>query len=87
MKHVMHLNDSAFERILHGSKRVELRLMDSKCRRIGTNDVINFIHADDESRTFTSTVVGLEKAVSFAELLDGVSAEDLGHETSTFNRK
>ena len=50
MKHTMHLMRFAFDKIVNGTKRIEMRLFDEEHHKIKLNDVIEFICEDNGDR-------------------------------------
>jgi ASC-1-like (ASCH) protein len=73
-QHHMKLSSEPFNAIAGGTKTLEIRLYDTKRRRVEVGDVIVFSHTSMELRT---VVVGLSRFATFSDLfsaLGGVSA-------------
>ena len=68
MKHVMRLQKEPFESIESGEKTFELRLYDEKRQAIRVGDELEFILANDPSRTLRCEVIALHRFDSFEAL-------------------
>lgn len=69
MKHEMKLNDSPFNKIKNGTKRVELRLYDEKRQLLNVGDKIEFTNLNT-SEKLTVQIEDLKKFQSFEELYE-----------------
>lgn len=74
----MRLHAAPFERILHGTQRIEVRLNDEKRRLLKVDDEIEFISREDAAKTFKARVVDLLYFKSFHDLYDARPAEEFG---------
>ena len=77
MTHCMHLSESAFNAIYHGTKRVEVRLSDEKRRAVKKGDEIIF--SCPTLGSFSARVVNNRTFASFAELFEFYPPERLGY--------
>ncbi|MEG2956466.1 MAG: ASCH domain-containing protein [Clostridia bacterium] len=68
MTHDMKLQAKYFDYILHGTKRVELRLNDEKRKLIKVGDVLKFSKLPALTESFEAKVIGLLNYSSFTEL-------------------
>ncbi len=64
--HKMNLQPKYYDFILHGTKRIELRLYDEKRQKIQLGDVIEFNKSETEK--FKTKVTGLLRYESFEKL-------------------
>ncbi len=81
MQHRMRLEHEAFERLVQGTKILELRLYDEKRQTIEPGDEIVF--ADNLSGRCTCTkVIGLLRYATFETLITDVPATWLGYQES-----
>ncbi len=78
MVHYMHLEKKPFEKILKGTKTVELRLFDEKRSKISVGDIIEFARLPDGDRILVAQVAALHRAASFEELAEAVSFAKCG---------
>lgn len=72
----MELQDKYFNYMLHGTKRIELRLFDEKRKKIKIGDLIKITNAINDE-VFTVKVVGLLQYRTFEELFNDYSIEVL----------
>lgn len=79
MLHNMKLQRSPFERILNGSKTIELRLYDEKRRQVRAGDEILFSRIDDSSQTILTEVTAIHLFESFDELYRKLPLEKCGY--------
>ena len=75
--HEMKLLKLPFNEMKVGRKTVEMRLFDEKRKQIRVGDKIRFT-CEDESDSFTVTVVGLHKFENFQALTKAILPKDLG---------
>ena len=73
MLHDMKLQDQWFQRLLDGTKNIELRLYDTKRKTIELGDIIRFTNGQGQTATFT--VTALLRANTFAQLLEYIPTE------------
>lgn len=65
--HEMHLDSVPFNRVSMGSKTVELRLYDSKRRKLNIGDKIVFINLQHKRKRVVVVVMGLFRFASFRD--------------------
>ncbi len=83
MQHEMKLQPIYFDFILHGTKRIELRLYDEKRRKIKIGDTIRFLKEPELTDFFVGKVVHLYHYSSFDEILDQFDSSILADKTIT----
>ena len=66
--HELKLQPKYYDYILHGTKRIELRLFDEKRQLINVGDKIKFLKESNLEEFFVVRVVGLLRYNSFIEL-------------------
>ena len=76
IRHRMHITSQSFDRVLKGTRRVELRLYDDKRRLISVGDDIIF---SCEDKSVSVKVIGLHRYPSFKELYDSIPKDALGY--------
>ena len=76
IRHEMHISSRSFDRMMEGTRRVELRLYDDKRRMIMLGDSILF---SCEDRGMSVKVVGLHRFPSFFELYSSIPKGMLGY--------
>lgn len=81
MTHQMNLQDRYYRYILHGTKRIELRLNDTKRQQIHIGDIITF--SDSQKHSFQARVKGLLHYQTFAELFEDFDIELLADKSMT----
>lgn len=74
----MKLNDSPFNKIKSGIKRVELRLNDEKRRLLNVGDIIEFTNITTKEVLYVR-VTDLLYFNSFKELYESISKTDMGY--------
>lgn len=77
----MNLQDKYFDFILHGTKRIELRLNDEKRQKIKIGDTIIFRNKQGE--TFSAKVKDLFEHNSFEELFENFEIDILADKSMT----
>ena len=77
----MNLQDKYFDFILHGTKRIELRLNDEKRQQIKIGDTIIFCNKQGE--TFSAKVKDLFEHNSFEELFENFEIDILADKSMT----
>ena len=85
--HEMKLRERYYEYILHGTKRIEIRLNDEKRQKIKIGDKIKFLNESNLNEYFKVKVIGLLRYDSLDNLLrdfdcsiladSSISCEDL----------
>lgn len=78
-KHVMKLQPSPMKMMRDGSKTIELRLFDSKRRKLAVGDVIRFVNTKDITDTLSVTVKELFVFDSFDELYKKLPLLECGY--------
>ncbi|MEG2250779.1 MAG: hypothetical protein RSD09_04275 [Bacilli bacterium] len=78
----MKLQKEYYEKMLFGTKNIELRLFDSKRENIKIGDKIKFLNISCEE-SFDTTVTALLHYSSFRELMDDFDISYLDDVTST----
>lgn len=76
--HQMKLRAPYFERMVNGTKRIEVRLYDDKRRLIRLGDFIEFSRVDQENQKIKTEVVGLLRYKTFKDLVDDFPLEAFG---------
>lgn len=69
MIHEMKLRENYYEYILHGTKRIEIRLYDEKRQKIKIGDRIKFLNEENLDKYFTVRVIGLLRYDTLDNLL------------------
>lgn len=75
MLHEMKLQSKYYNYILHGTKRIELRLLDEKRQALRNGDIIRFVNLSNLSDTFEATIVDLLRYDNFKALLEDFSTD------------
>lgn len=70
MKHIMKLQPKYYNYILHGTKRIEIRLNDLKRQKIKVGDIITFKNVSNLENSFDVKVIELFKYNSFKDLIN-----------------
>lgn len=83
MIHEMKLQPKYYNFILHGTKRIELRLNDDKRQKIKLGDKIKFIKEPNLNEYFETKVIGLLKYNSFLELFNDIDINILADKNIT----
>ena len=83
MIHEMKLQPEYFNFILHGTKRVEIRLNDEKRKNIKINDKIIFLKEPDLNESFEAQVIGLLRYNSFEEMFKDYDISILSDKSMT----
>lgn len=81
MTHEMNLQNKYFDFILHGTKRIELRLNDEKRQQIKIGDTIIFRNKQGE--TFSAEVKDLFRQNSFEDLFENFGIDILADKSMT----
>ena len=76
----MGLYGEYFESIKTGKKKVEVRLNDTKRRKINVGDLIEFINVADQNETLTIEVTELKKYDTFKEMYQNIPFKDFNCE-------
>ncbi len=79
MKHIMHLMKFSYDKIVNGSKRIEMRLFDAEHQKIKLNDVIEFICQENNERLLC-LVRGLVVFERFDDLIALFPAKIFGYD-------
>lgn len=79
MKHIMHLMKFSYDKIVNGSKRIEMRLFDTEHQKIKLNDVIEFICQENNERLLC-LVRGLVVFERFDDLIALFPAKIFGYD-------
>lgn len=75
----MSLNPIPFENIKKGKKMIEIRLFDSKRRKVRPKDTIVFTKLPDKKEKLAVEVVGVSIFSSFRDLLSNFEKTKFGH--------
>jgi len=78
MIHEMRLNTSSFNKIVDGSKTIELRLLDDKRKAVRLGDVVEFVK-EGTTETVQRKVVALLNFPDFETLIDYLPLGLFGH--------
>lgn len=76
MQHTMGLYKSPFNSIKSGKKTVEVRLNDTKIRKINIGDSIKFTKVPEDSETLTVEVLKLREFPTFKQMYETILASD-----------
>ena len=68
MEHEMKLQSKYYNYMLHGTKRIEIRLFDEKRQKIKLGDTIIFLKDPELVESFKVKVIGLLRYNSFQEM-------------------
>ena len=79
MIHKMRLRSALFEKIMNGSKTIELRLNDEKRQKVQIGDFIEFACLDEPDKKLQTRVTALHRFGSFAELYSALPMEKAGY--------
>ena len=79
IQHNMKLDSIYFDMIKNGTKTIELRLYDSKRRKINTGDIIVFTKNDGTLETVKTKVINLYVFDSFETLYQKLPLEKCGY--------
>ncbi|UOQ43566.1 ASCH domain-containing protein [Halobacillus salinarum] len=80
MIHFMGLNENPFQLIRQGDKLYEIRLNDTKRKRLRKGDQIEFTCLPDKRETLLVDILDLRTFVSFDQLFKTIPKEDLAKE-------
>ena len=80
-KHKLHINSASFERVVNGTKTIEVRLYDERRQRIDIGDEITLINRAN-NKTVQVKVFRLHRAPTFHDLFTMVDVSQVGYETS-----
>ncbi|MGM5488575.1 MAG: ASCH domain-containing protein [Nanobdellota archaeon] len=78
MEHAMKLLNEPFEKIVSGTKTIEIRLFDEKRQKLNVGDTIEFARLDSMDKIKVE-IVALLRYDSFRDLINDVGPEQLGH--------
>lgn len=81
MLHTMKLKQEPFEKIMNGSKTIELRLYDEKRQQVQIGDFIEFSLMDNPKEKIQTRVTALHRFGSFQELYVSLPKEKLGYKS------
>lgn len=76
--HKMKLQEKYYNLLKEGKKTIELRLFDDKRKTIKNGDAIEFTNLSDATDTFTSSVIALHRAETFAALCEKIDCRKAG---------
>lgn len=79
MEHELNLNKLSFQKIVDGSKIIELRLFDEKRRKIQLGDTLTFHENDNSSNMISKKVIGLVHFPDFETLIEYLPLSFFGH--------
>ncbi|MFI3260916.1 MAG: ASCH domain-containing protein [bacterium] len=79
----MKLQPRYFEYILHGTKRVELRLNDEKRKELKIGDKIKFLKEPEHIESFYVEITNLKRYDSFDNLFNSYTIDQLSDNTMT----
>ena len=77
----MRLNEGSFNKIKYGSKRIELRLNDTKRQIVENGDSIVFVNCDNHTKKVSTNVIDKTLYRTFEELIDNEPIEIFGGKT------
>jgi ASC-1-like (ASCH) protein len=83
IKHQMHLDLTAFAKVVSGNKTIESRLYDKKRKLIYVGDTITFINLANTSENIETEVTGLSIYHSFETMFQDCSPVLFGGGTAT----
>ena len=75
----MQLNDNPFKKIKAGQKIIEMRLNDEKRQLIKKDDIIIFLHRQNNNKKLWTRVVDIKKYKNFEQLYKNNNKIDLGY--------
>ncbi len=81
--HEMKLQPEYYDFILHGTKKIEIRLYDEKRQKIKLGDTIKFLKEPNLDESFNAKVVGLLRYNSFEEMFEDFDISDLADNSMT----
>ena len=79
MKHIMHLMRFSFDKIVNGTKRVDLRLYDEEHKKIKLNDIIEYVREGGDER-LVCLVRGIMIFERFDDLIELTPTKMLGYD-------
>ncbi len=74
----LHLNDEYFDKILEGTKTIELRVNDAKRRKYEVGNILEFVARSDEKKRFKANIVHMYYFPSVRETIESLGKEKLG---------
>ncbi len=86
MEHEMKLQPKYYNFILHGTKRIEIRLFDEKRQQIKIGDTIKFFKEPELNEFFQAKVVGLLRYNSFEDMFKDFDISVLADKSMTKNK-
>lgn len=72
MKHTIKIQPEYYNYILHGTKRIEIRLNDEKRKQIKIGDTITFLKEPDLIESFNAKVIELMHYNNFEDMLNDI---------------
>ena len=69
MKYNMRLINEAYEAVINGTKRVEIRLLDEKRSKLKRGDTITFTNYDDHNKSFDVVIIDLKTFNNINEVI------------------
>ena len=69
MEHEMKLQEKYYNFIINGTKRIEIRLFDSKRQQIKIGDTIKFLKEPELNEYFNAKVIGLLRYNTFNDMV------------------
>ena len=85
MEHEMKLQEKYYNFILNGTKRIEIRLFDSKRQQIKIGDTIKFLKEPELNESFKAKVIGLLRYNTFKDLFNDFDISILSDKKMTKN--
>lgn len=79
MRHVMSLFKFSFDKIVNGTKRIDIRLYEPECQKVRINDVIEYVCADNEEKLYC-LVRGILIFERFDDLIELFPAKMFGYD-------
>jgi ASC-1-like (ASCH) protein len=79
MEHSMTLVKSAYDKIVSGTKTIEIRLFDEKRQKLHIGDTLVFTQSSDTKNTVKVEVIALLRYKSFQDLVNDFSMEYFGY--------
>lgn len=82
----LRLNTSPFESIKHGTKTIEMRLLDEKRKQYKIGDILVFKKRPDETEVLRAKIVNLYLFKNFSELYSKFDKVKLGYKENEVAR-
>ena len=80
MKHTMHLMRFSYDKIVNGTKRIDLRLFDDEYKKIKLNDIIEYVR-EDSNKKLICLVRGVVVCERFDDIIELLPVQIFGYDS------